>query len=508
VRILLASSEVYPYSKTGGLADVVGALGKSLAEAGHRVGVVTPLYAGVRERYPALKRLDWGMHLPHGQGYVSAEVWTLEPVDNLTLYFIAAPFYYERRKLYGEAGDYPDNAARFIYLAKAAAHLARYLPWRPEVLHVHDWQTAIAPLLVRHQALREGWQDPPKTCLTIHNLAYQGRFAGAEYAWLNLPLDYFNPAGVEFFGDLNCLKAGIIYADALTTVSARYAQEITTPEFGCHLETVLRPRRAALSGILNGADYSEWKTVKNPALPHAYSAKQWRGKALDKLALQKELGLPAAPAIPLFGNVGRLAEQKGIDILVETMEALIEEPLQFVLLGQGQPEYEAALSALAARYPDKVAVRIGFHESLPHRILAGCDFSVMPSRFEPCGLTQMYSLRYGTIPIVRATGGLDDSIIDLTEQLDKANGIKFREYSSRALTKAIRKGMALYGEELLLKHYRQNGLKADFSWARTAAAYLKVYEQMLAPSAPADLETSPAPPEPAPAAEPETAVDI
>ncbi len=483
MRILLASSEAYPYSKTGGLADVVGAMAKCLASMGHRVGVVTPLYAGIREKYRAdLRQLDYGLHLPLGGAFVSGEVWVLNPAPNLTIYFIAVPAFYERRTLYGEHGAYPDNAARFIFLAKAATHLARYLPWKPEVLHVHDWQAAVAPLLVRHQAMFEGWLNPPKTCLTIHNLAYQGRFAASDFALLNLPPQYFNPSGAEFFGDLNCLKTGIIFADALTTVSAKYAQEITTPEFGCALEGVLRQRWNVLTGILNGADYGEWKTVKNPALPHSYSAKQWRGKKLNKLALQKELGLPETAEVPLFGIVTRLADQKGLDILIPALQELMGQKFQLAVLGKGQPEYESALRALAAKYPEQVAVHIGFHETLPHRVIAGSDFFLMPSRFEPCGLTQMYSLRYGTIPVVRATGGLDDSVIDITEQLDKANGIKFGEYSARALVKAIQKALALYGEELLLKHFQQNALKADFSWEHTSEAYLKVYQRMLNPA--------------------------
>lgn len=481
MNILLASSEVYPYSKTGGLADMVAALAKTLAQSGHCVGLVTPLYKGIRERFPELRRFDWRMDLPMGTGSASASVWTLEPVKNLTVYFIDVPEYYDRTALYGEGSDYPDNAARFIFFSKAVVNLSRYLPWKPELVHVHDWQTALVPLLIRHQARAEAWESAPKTCLTIHNLAYQGNFAVHDYPLTNLPWDYFTPETAEFFGQLSCLKAGIVYADVLTTVSPRYAREISTPEYSCGFEGVLRERQAVLTGILNGADYSEWKTYRNPCLPYAYSEKQWRGKVLNKLALQKEMGLPPAVDIPLFGNVGRMAEQKGIDILIEALEEMLPERLQCVIFGQGQAKYESALLALAARFPDKLAVRIGFSVCLPHLIEAGCDFYLMPSRFEPCGLNQMYSLRYGAIPIVRATGGLADTVVDITEALDKANGIKFTDYSSRALAKAMRKALALHGEALLLKHFRRNAVKADFSWARTAAAYLKVYAQALAP---------------------------
>lgn len=476
MKILLASSEVHPYSKTGGLADMVGALGKALAEAGHRVGVVTPLYRGIRERFPELKKLDWHMDLPLGPRRVQAEVWTLEPIKGLTIYFINEPEFYQRAGLYGENGvDYADNAARFIFFSKAVIHLARYLPWQPEVAHVNDWQTGLAPMMMLHQKLQEGWSNLPQTCLTIHNLAYQGIFPAAQYALTNLPKDYFNIYGAEFYGNLNCLKAGIAYADVITTVSPRYAREITLPEFGCGLDDLLRKRHKVLHGILNGVDYEEWRTMKNPFLKHPYSVRSLAGKTENKLDLQKEIGLPVAAETPLFGSITRLADQKGLDIELGALEEMLSTNMQFVLLGSGAPVYEKAYLELARRYPNKVAVRIGFDQGLSHRIEAGCDFYVMPSRFEPCGLNQMYSLRYGTIPIARITGGLDDTVVDITEDREKANGIKFREYSARALAKSMRKALVLYGDAKWLRHYRKNAMAADFSWASMVEQYIRVY---------------------------------
>jgi starch synthase len=276
---------------------------------------------------------------------------------------------------------------------------------------------------------------------------------------------------------MNCLKAGILYADVITTVSPRYAREITTEAFGCGLDAVLRQRQDSLVGILNGVDYEEWNTTHNPHLKAPYSLGQLKGKLTNKLELQKEFGLPAGARLPLFANITRLADQKGVDIQLSALEEMVSADLQFVLLGSGAPHYEKAYQGLAQRFPNKVAVRIGFDQGLSHQIEAGADFFLMPSRYEPCGLNQMYSLRYGTIPIVRVTGGLDDSVVDLTEDPGKANGIKFHEYSVRALAKGIRKALVLYENGRLLRQYQHNAIKADFSWDRTAVEYKTIYER-------------------------------
>ena len=480
MKILLASGEVHPYSKTGGLGDMVGALGKALAREGHQVGLVTPLYAGIRERFPAIKPFDWVLNLPLGGRRVTGKVCTLEPLPGLTIYFIDQPEFYLRPGLYQNGGfDYHDNAERFIFLSKAVAHLARHLPWKPELVHIHDWQAALVPLLINHEKSTGGWSNPPRTCLTIHNLAYQGQFPVTKFPVTNLPWNYFKPEGAEFYGQLNCLKAGIFFADAVSTVSPRYAREITTPELGCGLDGLLRRRQSQLSGILNGVDYDEWSTLNNPFLKHAYSVEDLSGKSANKLALQEELGLPVNEKIPLFGSVNRLVDQKGVDIQLAALEEALAGEMQFILLGSGDPRYEQGYRELAHRHPTKVAVRIGHDQGLSHRIEAGSDFFILPSRFEPCGLNQMYSLRYGTVPIVRATGGLDDTVIDLTENAASANGIKFTEFSPAALGKGLRKALALYAEPELHRHYQRNGMAADFSWARTARVYADLYQKIL-----------------------------
>ncbi len=477
MKVLLASSEVHPFSKTGGLADMVGALGKALARAGHEARIVTPLYRGIYEKFPGLKPEDWQFDLPLGAKQIQGKLFSLDVEKNLTIYFVEQDEFYNRAGIYLENDvSYADNAERFIFFSKCAAHLARYLPWQPEIVHVHDWQAAIVPALILHQRQNEGWGNPPATCLTIHNLAYQGTFPREAFALTNLPQEFFTPERMEFFDHLNCLKTGIAFADAITTVSPRYAREIMTEEYGCALDGILRKRKNSFYGILNGVDYEEWNPASDKFLDKNFSATRLGGKTANKLALQEEFHLPLDKNIPLFGTISRLAEQKGVDIQLGALEEMLSTDIQFVLLGSGATAYERGYQELARRFPTKVAVRVGYDETLAHRIEAGCDFYLMPSRFEPSGLNQMYSLRYGTIPIVRATGGLDDSVIDMTEDADCANGIKFREYSARALAKAIRKALAIYQQAELMRRYRRNGMKSDFSWNRTVAEYLRVYK--------------------------------
>jgi starch synthase len=476
MRILLASSEVHPFSKTGGLADMVGALGKALVTAEHEVAIVTPLYRGILAKFPQIRRFDWYFNLPLGKRWVSAGLWSLETEPGLRIFFVDCPEFFDRSGIYHERNiSYPDNAERFLYLSKCVVHLARYLPWRADLVHVHDWQLGLVPMLLRQQKY-EGWGNPPPTCLTIHNLAYQGVFPPETYELTNASREFFMPDGAEYYGLLNYLKAGIAFADCITTVSPRYAREIATEEYGCGLDGLLRRRRDRVFGILNGVDYSEWKTSGNPHLLDSYSVNRITGKKVNKLELQKFLGLPVDASIPLFGTITRLAEQKGVDIQLGALTEMLSARMQFVLLGSGSPEYEKGYHNLARRFPGQVGVRIGYDERLAHLIEAACDFYLMPSQFEPCGLNQMYSLRYGTIPIVRATGGLDDSVIDYSQDPKKANGIKFHEYSPHALAKAIRKALAVYERPELFRRFRRNAMKADFSWEKTVEEYVRVYE--------------------------------
>ena len=477
MKILMASSEVHPFSKTGGLADMVGALAKTLVTLGHEVGVLTPLYRGIRERFPGMERVDFELRLPLGGRMVEASMWRLVAESGATIYFVEQSEFFDRDGIYAEAGGvFPDNEARYIFFAKCAAYMARHFPWQPEVLHLHDWQAAPAALLVNHQKYREGWGTAPRVCLTLHNVAYQGQFVGNVFGLLNLPWDYFQPDGAEFYGGFNCLKSGIVYADLLTTVSPRYAREITQ-DLGHGLEGVLRKRVDTLTGILNGVDYAEWRTENNPHLAHAFNARDLRGKARGKLALQKELGLPVNPSTPLFATVTRLAGQKGMDLLLPALEEMLAtNEMQFVLLGSGEPGLEHGFRELAERFPHKVVAQIGYDTRLSHRIEAGSDFFLMPSRYEPCGLNQMYSLRYGTIPIVRRTGGLDDSVVDFNDDLLHANGLKFEELTALATANAIRKALRIFADKELFGLLRRRGMAADFSWEQSAREYLRVFQ--------------------------------
>jgi starch synthase len=477
MKILMVSSEVHPFSKTGGLADMVGALAKTLAGQGHEIAVLTPLYKGLRATFPAMEAVDFDIRLPLGGRMVEASLWQMQADSGETIYFLDQPEFFDRNGIYGESGAvFPDNEARFLFFAKCAAHMARYLPWQPEVLHLHDWQAAPAALVVNHEKSREGWGNAPRVCLTLHNVAYQGHFSGNTFGLLNLPWDYFQAEGAEFYGGFNCLKTGIVYADLLTTVSPRYAKEITQ-NLGHGLEGVLQKRIGALTGILNGVDYSEWRTEGNPHLLHPFSSADLRGKAAGKVALQEELGLPAAPDTPLFSTVTRLAEQKGMDILLPALEeTLAAHEMQFVLLGSGDPGLEHAFRTLAEHFPGKVVAKIGYDTGLSHRIEAGSDFFLMPSRYEPCGLNQMYSLRYATLPVVRRTGGLDDSVVDFNDDPLHANGVKFEDLSVTAAAAAIRKTLRLYADKELLGLLRRRAMAVDFSWEQSAQAYLRVFQ--------------------------------
>ena len=484
MHILLASSELHPWSKTGGLADAVGALAGAMATAGRRVTVVTPLYRGIRERASksgAWAEAKWHFDVRLGDRFESGRFWKLIPSAGLEIWFVEHPYFYERAGLYREAQqDYADNAERFLFLSKAALLLARHLPEPPAIIHAHDWQTALLPTLVRQASVEGAWNRPPKTVFTVHNLAFQGSFPPAAWALTNVPASWFHLDSAAHFEWFNFLKAGLTLADALTTVSPTYAHEICTPEYGCGLDGLLRRRVNDLTGILNGVDYAEWNTARNPVLPASFDAAHLGGKAVVKAAIQKELGLPIRADLPLLTNITRLTDQKGSDLLLSALATLLPEGgFQFALLGSGDALLETAYRELALRYPDRMAVRIGFDPGLAHQLEAAADFYVMPSRFEPCGLNQLYSLRYGAVPIVRATGGLQDSVVDAREDAEGATGIKFHEASVPALIQALRKALALHAMPDALAHFRHNGMTADFSWKKSAAKYLTLYDDVL-----------------------------
>lgn len=481
IGILHATSELHPFSKTGGLGDMVGALTQTLARAGHPVQVVTPLYRGIRQRFPAIRSTGWQFEVRIGPELVPGRFHRLDPEPNLTLWFVDQPGFFDRPGLYNERlHDYPDNAARFSFFSQAATLLARHLPNPPGIVHAHDWQSALVPMRIQYERVATGWTSAPKSLLTLHNLAYQGSFPIRDWDFTGLPIQWLHLESALHHGQVNFLKGGIALADALSTVSPTYAREICTPEFGCGLDGLLRRREYELTGILNGVDYEEWNTTRNPALVASYDADHLEGKRTNKAALQEELGLPIDGSIPLFADVTRLADQKGVDLLHDAVLDLLSsgERFQLALLGSGDPRLEAAIDRLARTFPKEVAARIGFDPALAHRIEAGADFFVMPSRFEPCGLNQLYSLRYGTIPIVRATGGLADSITDPRENPEAATGIKFHEPTPQALANAMCKGVSLYQHPEVLATFRRRGMRTDVSWTRQATEYLDLYDEI------------------------------
>jgi starch synthase len=476
MEILFVSSEVAPWSKTGGLGDVSGALPRALAARGHAVAVVSPRYGSIDAPAEGFVRWDAAVRI-RGE---ATSLWVKK--GRPTHYLVEHErLFGSRRGIYGEGGhDYADNAERFTWLSRAALALPAATGMRPRIVHANDWQTSLVPFLLRH----EHGQDPAlaraRTVFTIHNLAYQGVFPKQVVPHLGLPWDVFRHEAMEFYDQLSFMKAGLVFADVLTTVSPTYAKEILTPQNGQSLDALLRHRRASLYGILNGIDVVEWDPATDLHLPAHYSAKALAGKGRCKAALQRELGLPVRTDVPLVTIVSRLAEQKGIDLVVAAIPELVGRDVQLAVLGSGQKSYEDALSHAARDRRDRVAVRVGFDEGLAHRLEAGGDLFLMPSRFEPCGLNQMYSLRYGTVPVVRAVGGLEDTVEDY-DGWRRGTGFKFRDYSPQALLLAMRRAVETYRDHRAWRGIVSRGMAEDFSWDRSAASYEALYASTAAP---------------------------
>ncbi|HKD42014.1 MAG TPA: glycogen synthase GlgA [Myxococcaceae bacterium] len=475
MKILFASSEVEPFSKTGGLADVSHALPTALASRGHQLLVVTPQYRSVKSA--DLKRLgEIRLRFPFGEE--SAVVRGTNLSNRHRVAFLDHPGFYARDGIYRGTKEYTDNHRRFAFLSIGALSVAQVLQFNPEIIHLNDWQTALAAL-----ALDRGYRgtslDNASSLLTIHNVAYQGVFPKAAMSELGLPWELFKPEGVEFYDQVNFLKAGIVFSDALTTVSPRYAQEIQTPELGFGLDTILSRRREDLYGILNGVDYREWNPGTDRFLRHHFRASDLSHKEQLKRELLRRLGLAAPPPparIPVFAIVSRLVSQKGIDLVLQALPWILESELYVVVLGSGDRTFEQGFLQLRDRWPEKIAVKIGFDAKLAHLFEAGSDFFLMPSRYEPCGLNQMYSLRYGTVPVVRATGGLDDTVADIASP--NGTGVKFAPYTASALAAAIHRALDLYADPARLDEVRRRGMKADHSWAVSAQRYEELYQSL------------------------------
>ena len=469
-RVLMISSEAAPLAKTGGLADVVGSLPSALRSFGDEVAVVIPRYASIDLK--TVRRV-WD-NLPVHFGPASYPVSIYQAQADYPLYLVDCPPLYDRKGFYGESGlDYPDNHIRFAAFCRAALGVARVL-FRADIFHCHDWQTGLVPAYLRTTFATDPTFFGCRTLFTIHNLGYQGLFPKTALAEVSLDPSVYRPDGMEFFGRVSYLKAGIQFADALSTVSPTYAREIQTPEYGFGLDGDLRDRASVLSGILNGVDYAEWSPQTDPHIPAAYSAEDLGGKATCKRRLLEEFGLPAeAMDRPLLGVVSRFTRQKGADILAEAAARIVAEDVYLVALGTGDPEFEDFFRQMQQEHPGRIAVRIGFDNPLAHRIEAGADMFLMPSHYEPCGLNQIYSLHYGTVPVVRATGGLDDTI-------EEGTGFKFAEYSAEALLAAVRSAVQAFADREAWQRMMRRGMSKDFSWKTSAAAYSALYRGLLA----------------------------
>lgn len=475
LKLLMVASEAAPFAKTGGLADVVGSLPPALHALGHDVRLIMPWYRSVRQVAGELPATPFKLADLVGQTTRQAS-YRSGALRGVPVYFIEAPDFYDRPGLYGEAGtDYPDNAERFGLLCRAALELTRQLGFAPDVIHAHDWQAALAPVFLHQRRSRGTFFAGTGSLFSIHNLGYQGIFPLASATTLGLDQAMLTTDGLEYHGKISLLKGGIRYADQVNTVSPTYCREIQTAEQGMGLDGLLRSRGERLHGLLNGLDGSLWSPANDRSLPRTYTAAHPAGKAECKRALQQELGLQAAPATPLAAMVTRLDPQKGIDLVLESWDRLLRRNLQLVILGSGQPDLERRLAAAAAYYPGQVSVQLGFDDALSRRIYAGSDLFLMPSRYEPCGLGQLIALRYGTVPLVHATGGLADTIIDPQSSADRANGFVFHAYRHDSLLQGLDRALAAYGEPTGWQRLVQRGMTQDFSWSRAAGQYVDLY---------------------------------
>lgn len=466
----MVASEATPFAKTGGLADVLGALPAALVEQGEEVAVVLPYYRSVK--VPDARLVLENQPLWIGPGRYTCSIFEVVR-RGVRYYLVACGEFFDRPGIYGDAtGEYWDNDTRYAGLCHAALAVARHL-FRPHIFHCHDWQTGLLPVYLRQFFSSDPTFFGIRTVFTIHNLGYQGRYPKKNLYWLGLPEWLFRSDLLEFYGEINLLKAGLVYADALTTVSPTYAAEIQTADQGFGLDGLLRSRAGALTGILNGVDYSVWNPETDTAIAANYSAADLSGKQACKLDLLQHAGLPAdRTEVPVVGIVSRLASQKGFDLLAQVAYDLVNWDIRMVILGSGESQYESLFRSLAEARPDKFSVRIAYDDKLAHKIEAGSDIFLMPSRYEPCGLNQMYSLRYGTVPIVHATGGLDDTI-------DPGTGFKFRPYSADAMLGALREALTRYWvDRERWNGMIREGMSRDFSWAASASRYIDLYRSL------------------------------
>ncbi len=479
LKIAYLSAEAVPFAKTGGLADVSGSFPQALSRLGQEVKVFLPYHRSTREKNYAAQILEPRITARIGFRDIGFCLRHLKHEDT-DFYFIENDLYFDREGVYGPPGkDYPDNASRFFFFSSAVLESLKVLRYSPDIIHGNEWHTAMAIFLVKPPQPASAFFQRTRTVFTIHNLLYQGLYGPQALTDLGIGPDYFKPYIFEFYGKINFMKAGIVLADAITTVSKGYAREILTEKFGCGLEGVLKTRQADLCGIVNGVDYRIWNPSTDTCIAANYDSADTSGKSLCKKDLLLRMNLRPAPEAPLLGNIGRLVPNKGIDLIIASVPAMVKEGFRLVLLGEGEEVYQQKLKILARRFPEQVAVRIGYDNELSHRIEAGSDIFIMPSSHEPCGLNQLYSLKYGTIPVVAAVGGLDDTIVDYTSSPNAGNGFKFQKHTRQDFLKAMARAAALYQDRAGWQRLMERAMRCDFSWERSAAEYLAVYKTVL-----------------------------
>lgn len=468
-----------PFAKTGGLADVVGTLPLEIASYGEEVICFLPKYKKIEARRWPLKEAVDRLQIPVGSEVETGRIFRFDDPSGIRVFFIDQPEYFSRDELYGTPlGDYPDNDRRFIFFQRGVLEALRKLGLQPDIIHCHDWQTGLIATYLKTLYANDPLFAKTKSVFTIHNLAYQGNFPPDSLSLTGLGWEEFRMERLEFYGKVSFLKGALVYSDALTTVSPRYAQEIQTKEFGCGMEGVLQTRREDLIGIVNGIDPKEWNPEKDADIPAHFSLKRIEGKAKCKEALQKENHLEVKSRVPLLGIITRLADQKGLDILAPAMDEIMKRGAQLVLLGTGDEKYHQIFKALAREYPRQLGVHILFDAKMAKRIYAASDIFLMPSRYEPCGLGQLISLRFGTVPLVRETGGLADTVADFDPATGEGTGFVFKEYETRAFLKVLDRALEVYGNAKLWSKLVANGMKQDFSWHASAKKYVELYERI------------------------------
>jgi starch synthase len=480
LRVLFVASEAVPFAKTGGLADVVGTLPYVLKDLGADVRVLMPYYGMVKQGKIPTTLVAENLEGHLGGTSLAFDVHTPASGDH-PFYFVERAEFFERSQLYGTPrGDYFDNLERFSFFSSTILPVCQNLGFQPDVIHCHDWQASLVPVYLRHRWQGADILNQAKTVLTIHNLAYQGLFAKEKFPLLGLDWSLFGLDGLEYYDQINLLKGGMVFADAITTVSVRYSEEIQIPEFGYGLDGVLRSRASSLHGILNGVDYQDWSPEKDKLIPATFSAKKIAGKAKNKAALMQAYNLnPKLEKAPILAMISRLADQKGFDLVAAVLPELLAQDLMVVILGTGEETYHRWLAQEAPKYPGKLGVKIAFDNALAHLIEAGADMFLMPSRYEPCGLNQMYSLKYGTIPIVRATGGLADTVEPADPATGTGTGFLFTDYTPEAFAGALNAALKAYKNQKQWRRLMQNAMSQDFSWERSASAYLNLYKLLV-----------------------------